>query len=109
METQVRWPWLATDGAFLLSRRWRGFGWLDNIGRGRLGGSGRVFACSGQLRLQVSDGGLDLRHGRSERIDLRLQAFAVGTGSRGFSSHEVRFYDFQEQRLDSVNGYPIAS
>ena len=81
---------LSADVAVVLSGRRLGFGRLDDVGGGRLGGGRGVLAGSRQLRLELCDGGLELGNGRRQRIDLRLQAGAVGTGSGGFVSHAAQ-------------------
>ena len=60
------------------------------VGGGRLGGGRGVLAGRRQLRLELCDGGLELGNGRRQRIDLRLQAGAVGTGSGVFVSHAAQ-------------------
>jgi hypothetical protein len=47
---------------------------------------------AGPLPLQPRDGGLGLSHRRTQRIQSRLQALAVGTGRGGFDSHVGLFY-----------------
>src|SRR3954447_18685810 len=89
--------------AFDLSLGRRGLGRLDEV-RGRwLGGGGRIFARGGQLRLHLAQGGLEFGNFGRERIDLRLQPFAVGTRGSGFDSHAALFYDFPDRWQYSVN------
>ena len=71
---------LSAGPAFALSlwKRWRrGF---DDVGRGRFGGSRRVFTRGGELRLQASHGSLQL-------LQLRSQLLASGTGNRRCFCH----------------------
>jgi hypothetical protein len=78
---------LAADVTFFLPGRQRRRGRLDDIGRGRLGGSRRVLACGSQLRFQTSDCrfqrvqlGTLLFQLRALLLHLRLQTLAVRTG-----------------------------
>jgi hypothetical protein len=71
--------WLATPLAFVLSSR-PGRRWLDDVRRGRLGGSRGVFPRGGELLLQTSHGSLQL-------LELLLQPLASGTGVRCCFGH----------------------
>ena len=69
---------------------------LDDVGGGRLGGGGGVFACRGQLLLQPLDGGLQLLHlratvleGSTEARQLPLQLPTTRTGGLGPFGHRA--------------------
>jgi hypothetical protein len=81
---------LSADVSLVLTGRRLGFGRLDDVGRRRFGGSRGVLAGSGQLCLELSDRGLELGNGYRQRIDLRLQAGAVGTGCGGVVLHATQ-------------------
>ena len=78
---------LAADLALLLALGRLRLGRLDEVRRGRLGGGRGVLAGGGQLPLQLRDGSLQVGYRRTQRIQLRLQPLAVGTGGGGFRSH----------------------
>jgi hypothetical protein len=97
---------LAATLALVLSRR-RRRGRLDDVGRGRLGGSRGVLACCSQLLLEASHGSLQLLQLSALCLQLgtllfhlRLQALAPGTGIRCCFCHASGLYPGR------FNGYP---
>src|SRR5262249_53193734 len=82
-----------TRAAVLGQRRTRR---LDDVGRGRLGGSGGVFACCGQLLLQTLDSSLQLLHlhttvlqRSTEARQLQLKLPTAWTGGLGPFGHRA--------------------
>jgi hypothetical protein len=99
---------LATGLAFIPSRSQRR-GRLDDVRRGRFGGSRGVFARGGELLLQTSHGSLQPLELQALLLELRLQPLASGTGIRRCFCHaRVLFSPCPNGKLGvNAHGKPI--
>ena len=98
---------LSADAAFVLALRWRRLGWLDDVGRGRLGGGRGVLASRGELLGQLGDDLLEGGEFRLQGIDSCLEPSAIGAANRVLGSPGDRLYMPDYGGTTTVNGHAI--